>query len=110
VEGVVVPASKNLHKKRHWRLETEEAANWAAFAMTRSVPRDAGINPTTLKISGLYKRPLQVWRYLRQFPSPCSPNWSLLRQACLNSPHTSLRADPWQVSRHLAAISFTPLP
>ena len=43
-------------------------------------------------------RPLQVSRYLRQFPSPRSPNWSLLRQACLNSPQTSLRAGLWQVS------------
>jgi hypothetical protein len=55
----------------------------------------------TLKIGDLYKRPLQVSRYLRQFPSPRSPNWSLLRQACLNSPHTSLRTGLWQVSRYL---------
>ena len=48
-----------------------------------------------------YKRPLQVSRYLRQFPSPRSPNWSLLRQACLNSPHTSLRTGLWQLSRYL---------
>ena len=54
----------------------------------------------TPKISGLYKRPLQVSRYLRQFPSPRSPNASLLRQACRNSPHTSLRAGLWQVSRY----------
>ncbi len=46
-------------------------------------------------------RPLQVSRYLRQFPSPCSPNWSLLRQADLNSLQTSLRDDRWQVSRYL---------
>jgi hypothetical protein len=58
-------------------------------------------HPATLKISDLYKRPLQVWRYLRQFPSPCSPNWSLLRQACLNSPHSSLRTGLWQVSRYV---------
>src|SRR5436190_1013437 len=55
----------------------------------------------TLQISDLYKRPLQVSRYLRQFPSPRSPNSSLLRQACLNSPHTSLRTGLWQVSRYL---------
>src|SRR6476659_6038802 len=55
----------------------------------------------TLKIGDLYKRPLQVSRYLRQFPSPRSPNWSLLRQACLNSAHTSLRTGLWQVSRYL---------
>jgi len=46
-------------------------------------------------------RPLQVSRYLRQFPSPCSPNWSLLRQADLNSLQTSLRPCRWQVSRYL---------
>jgi hypothetical protein len=55
----------------------------------------------TLKIGDLYMRPLQVSRYLRQFPSPRSPNWSLLRQACLNSPHTSLRTGLWHVSRYL---------
>jgi hypothetical protein len=55
----------------------------------------------TLTISALYKRPLQVWRYLRQFPSPCSPNSSLLRQACRNSEHASLRTGRWQVSRYL---------
>jgi hypothetical protein len=52
-------------------------------------------------ISALYKRPLQVSRYLRQFPSPRSPNWSLLRQACRNSAHASLRTGRWQVSRYL---------
>jgi hypothetical protein len=46
-------------------------------------------------------RPLQVSRYLRQFPSPCSPNRSLLRQADLNSLQTSLRPCRWQVSRYL---------
>jgi hypothetical protein len=46
----------------------------------------------------------QVWRYLRQFPSPCSPNRSLLRQACLNSPQTSLRAGRWQISRYLRQL------
>ena len=46
-------------------------------------------------------RPLQVSRYLRQFPSPCSPNRSLLRQADLNSLQTSLRDGRWQVSRYL---------
>lgn len=51
--------------------------------------------------SALYKRPLQVWRYLRQFPSPRSPNSSLLRQACRNSAHASLRTGRWQVSRYL---------
>jgi hypothetical protein len=61
---------------------------------------DAGL-PCTTRISDLYKRPLQVSRYLRQFPSPRSPNSSLLRQACLNSAHTSLRAGLWQVSRYL---------
>ena len=55
----------------------------------------------TLTISALYKRPLQVSRYLRQFPSPRSPNWSLLRQACRNSAHASLRTGRWQVSRYL---------
>ena len=55
----------------------------------------------TPRISDLYNRPLQVSRYLRQFPSPRSPNSSLLRQACLNSPHTSLRTGLWQVSRYL---------
>lgn len=48
--------------------------------------------------SALYKRPLQVWRYLRQFPSPRSPNSSLFRQACRNSAHASLRTGRWQVS------------
>jgi hypothetical protein len=57
--------------------------------------------PRNTEISDLYVRPLQVWRYLRQFPSPCSPNWSLLRQADLNSLQTSLRAGRWQVSRYL---------
>ena len=55
----------------------------------------------TLTISAPYKRPLQVSRYLRQFPSPRSPNWSLLRQACRNSAHASLRTGRWQVSRYL---------
>ena len=55
----------------------------------------------TLTISASYKRPLQVSRYLRQFPSPRSPNWSLLRQACRNSAHASLRTGRWQVSRYL---------
>jgi hypothetical protein len=48
-----------------------------------------------------YKRPLQVSRYLRQFPAPCSRNASFLRQASLNSAHTSLRTGLWQVSRYL---------
>ena len=72
----------------------------SSICSSAAVPCDAG-KPATLKISDLYKRPLQVWRYLRQFPSPCSPNWSLLRQACLSSPHTSLRTGLWQVSRYL---------
>src|SRR6185436_1336685 len=55
----------------------------------------------TLQIGDLYRRPRQVSRYLRQFPSPRSPNASLLRQACLNSAHTSLRTGLWQVSRYL---------
>jgi hypothetical protein len=55
----------------------------------------------TPRISDRYKRPLQVSRYLRQFPSPRSPNASLLRQAYLNSAHTSLRTGLWQVSRYL---------
>lgn len=46
----------------------------------------------------------QVWRYLRQFPSPCSPNRSLFRQACLNSPQTSLRAGLWHISRYLRQL------
>jgi hypothetical protein len=54
--------------------------------------------------SALYKRPLQVWRYLRQFPSPRSPNSSLLRQACRNSAHASLRTGAWQVSLYLRQL------
>ena len=57
--------------------------------------------PRNTEISDLYVRPLQVSRYLRQFPSPCSPNRSLLRQADLNSLQTSLRDGRWQVSRYL---------
>ena len=57
--------------------------------------------PRDTEISDLYVRPLQVSRYLRQFPSPCSPNRSLLRQADLNSLQTSLRDGRWQVSRYL---------
>jgi hypothetical protein len=64
-----------------------------------AVPSDT--DSATLTISALYKRPLQVSRYLRQFPSPRSPNWSLLRQACRNSAHASLRTGRWQVSRYL---------
>lgn len=48
-----------------------------------------------------YRRPLQVSRYLRQFPAPCSPSSFLWRHACLNSAHTSLRTGRWQVSRYL---------
>jgi hypothetical protein len=55
----------------------------------------------TPRISDLYNRPLQVSRYLRQFPPPRSPNASLLRQAYLNSAHTSLRTGRWQASRYL---------
>jgi hypothetical protein len=62
---------------------------------------DAGQTPRSTENSDLYRRPLQLSRYLRQFPSPCSPNRSLLRQACLNSPHASLRTGRWQVSRYL---------
>ena len=57
--------------------------------------------PRNTEIRDLYVRPLQVSRYLRQFPSPCSPNRSLLRQADLNSLQESLRAGRWQVSRYL---------
>jgi hypothetical protein len=55
--------------------------------------------PNERRLSG--QRPLQVWRYLRQFPSPCSPSWSLLRQAARSSAHTSRRTGLWQVSRYL---------
>jgi hypothetical protein len=75
----------------------KEAATEAAFANARGGAVRCLDHPATLN----YKRPLQVWRYLRQFPSPCSPNWSLLRQACLNSPHSSLRTGLWQVSRYV---------
>ncbi len=51
--------------------------------------------PRNTEISDLYMRPLQVSRYLRQFPSPCSPNCSLLRQAYLNSSHSFRLNDAW---------------
>jgi hypothetical protein len=75
----------------------------AAFTMKGAQGARAGHadHPRNTEISDLYVRPLQVWRYLRQFPSPCSPNWSLLRQADLNSLQTSLRAGRWQASRYL---------
>jgi hypothetical protein len=80
----------------------EKAANRGGRRMTgvQSGPSDAGPLCNTGN-QRPYRRPLQVWRYLRQFPSPRSPNSSLLRQACLNSAHTSLRTGLWQVSRYL---------
>jgi hypothetical protein len=82
--------------------DMNEAANQGGLGMTgagrcRAMPGHSA----TPGISDLYKRPLQVSRYLRQFPSPRSPNASLLRQACLSSPHTSRRTGLWQVSRYL---------
>src|SRR6266540_2899027 len=77
--------------------EIEAAFRITGVRAVRAMPDHSA----TLQISDLYKRPLQVSRYLRQFPSPRSPNSSLLRQACLNSPHTSLRTGLWQVSRYL---------
>src|SRR6266850_1809320 len=41
----------------------------------------------TLTIGDFYKRPLQVSRYLRQFPSPRSPSTSLFSQARRNCSH-----------------------
>ena len=48
----------------------------------------------------------QVWRYLRQFPSPCSPNRSLLRQAARGSPHPSRPTGLWQISRSCGYFLF----
>jgi hypothetical protein len=53
----------------------------------------------------------QVWRYLRQFPSPCSPNRSLLKQAARGSPHPSRPTGLWQISRSCGNfLPFAPLP
>src|SRR5258705_5065032 len=48
----------------------------------------------------------QVWRYLRQFPSPCSSNRSLLRQAARGSPHPSRPTGLWQISRSCGYFLF----
>lgn len=71
--------------------------SWIGPAFLPSIAEQSGILPNA-------HDQRQVWRYLRQFPSPCSPNWSLFRQACLNSPQTSLRAGLWHISRYLRQL------
>lgn len=79
---------------RRWRLRRD--------VLLRRKPIDSAI--TQRKGAAFNSGYLQVSRYLRQFPSPCSPNLSLLRQAALRSAHTSRGAGLRQVSRYVRQL------
>jgi hypothetical protein len=90
-----------LHGQRGSRLKL---CTQAVRARARSTPAPPLRDPHAMHATTLWNYRLQVSRYRRQFPSPCSPNRSLLAHAARNCSQSFRRTGRRQVSRYLRQL------